>query len=172
MQISLHKLNQAKDGQLVMHETVDLDLSNDEVPGLIQLAPVEVKVRVARLEPHLIEADAEEKSKAVFTCSRCLREYETPIFAKWTELFTDVAHRAVETEEQEIHYFEGNELDLSSYIREAILLQLPYIPLCREDCKGLCPKCGINKNTDTCNCQIERIDPRLAVLQDWLDQNK
>ncbi|AUS09275.1 DUF177 domain-containing protein [Laceyella sacchari] len=172
MQISLHKLNQAKDGQLVIRETVALDTMPGEVPGLIRLAPVEVEARVTRLDPHLIEADAEEESKATFTCSRCLQEFETPVHVKWTELFTDEAHRAVETEEQEIHYFEGNELDLSPYIREALMLQLPYIPVCREDCKGLCPKCGVNKNADSCNCQVEKIDPRLAALQDWLDQNK
>jgi uncharacterized protein len=95
-----------------------------------------------------------------------------PIQASWIEHFTDEAHRAVETEEQEIHLIKGSVLDLTPYIREAVLLQVPYIPVCREDCQGLCPKCGINKNTDACNCQIEVIDPRLAALQDFFDQDK
>jgi uncharacterized protein len=169
MQISLHKLNQAKDGQLDLHETVTLDALPGEVPGLVLLEPVQVNARVSLLDPHLIEAETEQSTQATFSCSKCLSEFVLPIRVNWKEYFTDEAHRAVESEEQEIHLIDGNVLDLDPFIREAVLLQFPYIPVCREDCKGLCPKCGINKNVETCSCQIEKIDPRLAALQDWFE---
>jgi len=50
-------------------------------------------------------------------------------------------------------------------MREQFFLALPMKPLCREDCKGLCPVCGINRNRETCTCQSEWVDPRLEPLR-------
>jgi len=48
---------------------------------------------------------------------------------------------------------------------------MPYIPLCKESCLGLCVTCGVNLNEETCNCKKEIIDPRLADLADWFDKD-
>jgi uncharacterized protein len=170
MQISLQRLNQEKDHQLMVSELISMDSLQAEVPGLIKLDPLQVQARIIKLDPHLIEADVQQSTRATFVCSRCLMEFETSIHLNWVEQFTDVEHRVIETDEQEIHLIEGNELDLDPYIREALLLHIPYAPICQEDCKGLCPKCGVNKNVVSCNCQIETIDPRLAKLQELLNR--
>ncbi|SEN15557.1 YceD family protein [Lihuaxuella thermophila] len=167
MLISLQKLNQEADQRLTFNETIQMDSLLKEVPGLIRLEPVQVKGQVVKLDSHLIEADVEQSTRAALTCSRCLTETEVPVNVRWTERFTDVEHLAGEAEEREIHFVD-NELDLTPYVREALLLALPYAPVCREDCKGLCPKCGINRNAESCECQIEAIDPRLAKLQELL----
>jgi hypothetical protein len=60
--------------------------------------------------------------------------------------------------------FDGDKIDLEPLFREQFVLAIPYAPLCREDCKGLCPQCGIDRNTSTCSCE-KPIDPRLAVLK-------
>jgi uncharacterized protein len=60
--------------------------------------------------------------------------------------------------------FDGEKIDLEPLVREQFVLAIPYAPLCREDCKGLCPQCGIDRNTGTCNCE-KPIDPRLAALK-------
>ena len=65
-----------------------------------------------------------------------MSEFKQEIKASFEEHFTDDPHRAVESEEQEIHLADENKLDLTPFIREALLLQFPYIPVCREDCKG------------------------------------
>jgi uncharacterized protein len=57
----------------------------------------------------------------------------------------------------------GDELDLEPLARDAVLLELPLAPLCREDCAGLCPTCGANRNTETCDC-APAADPRWAAL--------
>jgi uncharacterized protein len=54
-------------------------------------------------------------------------------------------------------------------LREQFYLAIPMRPLCREDCKGLCPHCGTNWNTGTCACDVRWQDPRLAGLQSLLD---
>lgn len=60
--------------------------------------------------------------------------------------------------------FDGEKIDLEPLMREQFVLAVPFAPLCREDCKGLCPQCGIDRNTGTCNCE-KPIDPRLAALK-------
>jgi uncharacterized protein len=60
--------------------------------------------------------------------------------------------------------FDGEKLDLEPLFREQFVLAIPYAPVCSETCKGLCPQCGIDRNTGTCSCE-KPIDPRLAVLK-------
>ena len=61
--------------------------------------------------------------------------------------------------------YAGKEIDLTPAIREQILLQIPSSPLCREDCLGLCPKCGKDLNEGDCGCDRTVIDPRWAALK-------
>lgn len=60
----------------------------------------------------------------------------------------------------------GDLLDLEPMVREVLLLDAPLVPLCRDDCKGLCPVCGIDLNVETCSCTNEVADPRWAALDD------
>jgi uncharacterized protein len=65
--------------------------------------------------------------------------------------------------DEEAYPLDGDELDLEPLARDAVLLELPLAPLCADDCRGLCPRCGANRNTDPCNCPPEG-DPRWAAL--------
>jgi uncharacterized protein len=144
-----------------------MDGLEKEIPELVRIEPVLVEAMVNKLEPHLIGANVHQTTTATLTCSRCLTPFAFPVDTHWSERFTDEEHRAIDTEEEQVHLIEGQVLDLTPYIRESILLQLPYAPVCREECKGLCPKCGINRNEAACDCRTERIDPRLAALEEW-----
>jgi uncharacterized protein len=62
-------------------------------------------------------------------------------------------------------YYGGKEIDLAQALREQILLSLPPPPLCREDCKGLCPRCGKDLNEGECGCARAVLDPRWAALK-------
>ena len=70
----------------------------------------------------------------------------------------------VRAEDLDVFPYDGEKIDLEPLFREQFVLAVPYAPLCREDCKGLCPQCGIDRNTGTCNCE-KPIDPRLAALK-------
>jgi uncharacterized protein len=70
----------------------------------------------------------------------------------------------VREEDLDVFPFDGEKIDLEPLFREQFVLAVPFAPLCREDCKGLCPQCGIDRNTGTCNCE-KPIDPRLAALK-------
>ena len=73
-----------------------------------------------------------------------------------------------------VGYYEGDRLDLGEVVREQILLALPLKPLCREDCRGLCPACGQNRNLVPCGCPPpeEPGDPRLEPLRKLVDKNR
>jgi uncharacterized protein len=60
--------------------------------------------------------------------------------------------------------YDGEKIDLEPLFREQFVLAVPFAPLCAEDCKGLCPQCGIDRNTGTCSCE-KPVDPRLAALK-------
>lgn len=67
-------------------------------------------------------------------------------------------------EDLDVFPFDGERVDLEPLLREQFVLAVPFAPLCAETCKGLCPQCGIDRNTGSCSCQPP-IDPRLAPLQ-------
>lgn len=70
----------------------------------------------------------------------------------------------VAEEDLDVFPFDGERVDLEPLFREQFVLAIPYAPLCAEDCKGLCPQCGINRNSASCTCEPP-IDPRLAALK-------
>jgi uncharacterized protein len=78
-----------------------------------------------------------------------------------------VVEEDVELVEEDLDtaYYRDHVLDLAEMLREQFYLALPMQPLCRPDCQGLCPSCGIDRNVDTCQCKTEWVDPRLSVLQ-------
>ncbi|MBZ0294835.1 MAG: DUF177 domain-containing protein [Anaerolineae bacterium] len=98
-------------------------------------------------------------------CIRCLDPVTTEITIEIEELFT---HLSPHSSEFVIH--DDAILDLAPLIRAEVLIAGARGLLCREDCKGLCPECGANFNRETCDCQLDAIDPRMAKLKELLDR--
>ena len=104
-------------------------------------------------------------------CSRCLEPFQLPVDAAFDLRFLPAAAIAVDSEREvqeddfEISYYRDDQVDLNELLREQFYLALPMKPLCREDCQGLCPHCGTNLNTGTCECETQWEDPRLAPLK-------
>ncbi len=71
----------------------------------------------------------------------------------------------LQDEDLDTAYYRDHVLDLADMLREQFYLALPMRPLCRPDCRGLCPSCGIDRNVDTCQCQTDWVDPRLSGLK-------
>lgn len=103
-------------------------------------------------------------------CARCLEPVQQPVEASFDLIFrpqnadTDGSDRAITTSETEIGYYEGDGLLLEDVLREQILLALPARVLCSEECKGLCPECGGNRNQNPCDCAPAAADPRWSSL--------
>jgi uncharacterized protein len=105
-------------------------------------------------------------------CSRCLEEVSLPVSGDFAYSLLPVQPEAkadleLTAAELDVSYYSGDFIDLTPIICEQIILLIPIKPLCSKECKGLCPHCGINRNTDSCNCHTEFIDDRLAVLKNF-----
>lgn len=104
----------------------------------------------------LFEADG--NTEAVYLCSRCLERVKVPIQFNINEMFYPSG--SVENE-KEAETFCDDEMDLTDVIQRSILENLPMKVVCKEECKGLCPKCGKNLNEGDCDCNDTEFDPRL-----------
>lgn len=98
-------------------------------------------------------------------CARCLTTVPQPLTIDFAELFAFAPKYA--TESGLILPDDGN-INLEPLVREYMLLEVPLNPLCKPDCKGLCPVCGGNLNEEVCNHDAEVFDPRLAALKTLL----
>jgi uncharacterized protein len=104
-------------------------------------------------------------------CSRCVETFALPIEAQFDlryqphVLNAGEGEREIEEDDLTTAFYENDEIDLAQLMREQFYLSLPMKPLCRPDCQGLCPVCGMNLNRAACDCKREWDDPRFAVLK-------
>lgn len=109
-------------------------------------------------------------------CSRCLapstKEINTKLSAKLMESGSDVEEIENQDEDsdedyEDVFYYKNNNLNLDDHIIEQVILSIPMKTLCKDNCKGLCSKCGKDLNVSECDCVHEDIDPRLEKLKDF-----
>lgn len=116
-------------------------------------------------------------------CARCLDRYPVTLEEELDLFFLprDAGQPAEQEEEVELDdrdvvvgYYDGDRLDLGEVLREQVLLGLPLKPLCRDECLGLCPTCGRNRNRSDCGCAPaeEPVDPRLEPLRRLIPKNR
>jgi len=134
------------------------------------IEPVTVKGQVLRKRGE-VELRGELHTKAAIPCSRCLKEVERSIDLNFSERFATAA--AWQGEEQ--HELSEDDLDLgvvdeavelNDLVKEEILLALPTHVLCDENCKGICPNCGADRNLTDCRCEMQQVDARWEKLKD------
>lgn len=117
------------------------------------------------------------KSDVNVECSRCLTPFNMDLSGTSNVFLSKKKLESGELSEGDLdtEYLEDEEkFDLNNFVREEILVKTPMKPLCSDDCKGICPICGANKNESPCNCETEekRKNSPFAVLQQLLDKKK
>lgn len=108
--------------------------------------------------------------KARLACGRCLDPFSLPVRAEIDEIYYNEAQEGSDPGEEWIPY-RGDRLDVAPEVVKAILSVLPMKVLCREECRGLCPKCGLNLNHGNCECSVTDVDPRMEILKKLLESN-
>jgi uncharacterized protein len=118
-------------------------------------------------------------------CGRCLARYRQPIRERFRLVLEPAGDRVPAdpegaaalardglylSDELEAGWFSGNEIDLGGFFKEGIALLLPVQPLCREDCRGLCPRCGADRNVAPCACAEASPGSPFAALRGLRDQ--
>ena len=128
--------------------------------------PVVLDVTLASY-PGGITADGTVATAWQGECRRCGGPVGGRVVARVSERFAPAGGTE---RDEEAYPLSGDELDLEPLARDAVLLELPLAPLCREDCAGLCPTCGANRNTESCDC-APPTDVRWAVLDALRDED-
>ena len=131
-------------------------------------APLDVEVAFSRSLADLF-FDGRVRGVATATCARCLTPFRLDIDKEFSVVLRPEARLTGERElkagDLADSFYSGTEVDVTRLVYEQVLLALPTRPLCDEECSGLCPQCGANRNLGDCSCTMETGDPRLAVLR-------
>ncbi|MCI1747012.1 MAG: DUF177 domain-containing protein [Acidipropionibacterium sp.] len=161
--IETHDLRRRAGQMLQMHRSAHApaDFGVDMI-GVPENSAVDLDLRLESvIEGVLVTGTAEVTLTG--ECSRCLEPIEEESSFDFQELYF---YSGQDAEEDAYRVSDEEEIDLEPVLREAVVLNLPFTPLCRRDCAGLCPDCGVNLNEHPDHDHGERIDPRWAALRD------
>jgi DUF177 domain-containing protein len=140
----------------------DLGIEVLQVP---EGSPVELDLRLeAVMEGVLVTGTAD--ASLAGECARCLEPITDEITVDLQELYVYEDHALPEGEDDEVSMLRDDLVDLEPLLRDAVVLALPFQPLCEEDCPGLCPDCGARLADDPDHAHDAAIDPRWAALAD------
>lgn len=131
---------------------------------------------VAFAEPMIVSGFVKNMAGYMFLSAQVKGSYQTqcarcaePVCSELEISFEkDIASGDVSRENDDYVFIEDKKLDLIVPVEEQLMLEMPSKTLCREDCRGLCPKCGKNLNEGACSCPAHEPDPRLAILKTLL----
>jgi len=133
--------------------------------------PLRVNLAVAREYDH-IRANGRVVTAVRLACSRCLSEFDAEIDSPFTVFYMPAAAGIFQDEEVELTgedlvsaTYEGDEIDFAKEISEQVITEIPFKPLCKEDCKGLCPVCGTDLNETGCDCKDELHNIKFGALK-------
>jgi len=121
----------------------------------------------ARTQSGIAHVEGTLKLPIEMPCSRCLQPVKETLDVPFKEMFASRSEVVPKEDEDEVHLTSEEHIKLDPYVEETVWLALPLAPLCKEDCEGLCPECGTNRNEGKCACNKDKIDPRLAGLADF-----
>ena len=169
MRIELDKLDETGGQFAHAYEPEELVLDDEHVR--LTGAP-EVSGRIIR-SGHQVRLRGTITARAEVDCDRCLKAVALPVETSFDVTYVPAADYTAETEAAELQeedlslsVFDGVAIDVDELVREQVLLALPTRALCSEECHGLCPVCGTDRNKEACACEAKDVDPRWSALKD------
>jgi len=155
---------------------------NEEVPSVMAYVASLSRIDFAFEQPLHTEAKVLKVGQSFFlkgnvkttlrlTCVRCLNDFSFPISSSFDLTLSPLKKAPTEEEielkeeDMESNFFEGGEIHLSEIACEQVFLEIPYKPLCHEDCRGLCPVCGKDLNLSACHCAPEGSESAFSALK-------
>lgn len=167
MKIDLRKLTGSNTVSIPFSET--LDLREETLYGAKPFqSPVQISGEVSN-ESGVLRLKGTIKTIYSTACARCLKPLDILLTAETDMILSDDP----ETEEEDdLFVLTGDSVDPADVLVPALILQVQMTYLCKEDCKGLCPHCGADRNVTDCDCNKKQIDPRFAALRALLDSDK
>jgi len=143
----------------------------EEVGECNFVAPVATELSAVWEYDH-VRVTGKVTTAAKLTCSRCLAEYDLPVDSEFTIFYTEASRDGIDDEEVELSdedlisvSYQGDEIDVDFEIAEQVMMELPFKPLCDEDCKGLCTECGADLNLGDCGCDRSSVNLKMSALK-------
>ena len=131
-----------------------------------------VSFTFTNIEPEKAKVEGNVKLTFRTNCDRCLTEVPTILDLTFERIVTSPEVAAEDEDADDLSFMDGYQLDVETFVYNEIIGNWPAKVLCKEDCKGLCPVCGQNRNVRDCGCDTFVPDPRMAVIQDIFNANK
>ena len=146
----------------------DLDLSDVDFGGLYPVQEPVVVTGDVRNTAGMLILQFSPRATLHCVCDRCQKPF---LREKSTQCEYLLAEELEDEESDSIILLDDGTVDLGDLARTAFILDMDTKTLCSEDCKGICPGCGVNLNQGSCTCK-KQVDPRLAVLAQLLEKDK
>lgn len=175
MSINLSNLFSTDESVYYFEDEITSSDINTDLGDLEVLHPIKYKGEISKINmEYIINIHTYYTLKA--NCDRCLSSTLNNIESSLSAKLEDYKEIQGEEEEDEneqddVIYYKNDILDIKKYILLEIVSSLPMKTLCNKDCKGLCQKCGIDLNKESCDCIVENIDPRFEKLKGFFDKN-
>ncbi|MDQ7838473.1 MAG: DUF177 domain-containing protein [Thermodesulfobacteriota bacterium] len=133
--------------------------------------PIAVNIKIERAGRD-IRVMGDIKTRLLLNCSRCLEDFAWALADEFDFLLMlptgEKGYPEIELspEDMDVSFFDGETVDVAQIAAEQIFLQMPVKPLCHEECKGLCPHCGVNLNLTACDCRAGATFSPFEALRD------
>lgn len=158
----------------VLHKSVPLEMTSfDSRLGnfpIVEKQPVDFTFTNIGEQKARIEGNVILKLEAV--CDRCMEETTVILDLQFDRVVTSPEITTEDEEADDKSYMEGYQLNVETFMYHEILVNWPVKILCKDDCKGVCPKCGQNLNERDCGCDTFVPDPRMAAIKDIFCRDK
>ena len=167
MKIDLKQLSALHHGCIPFEETIDL--REEMLYGAKPFqSPVQLSGEVSN-ESGVLRLKGTIKTIYSTACARCLKPLDILLTAQADMVLSDDPDAV---EEDDLFVLTGDSVDPADVLVPELILQVQMTYLCKEDCKGLCPHCGADRNVTDCDCEKKQIDPRFAALRALLDEGE
>jgi uncharacterized protein len=145
------------DKDFFVNDSIELDENFLLEDDAFFLAPVDYNVSLVK-EGDKIKAKGKIKTSISIKCVRCLENFDLKINSSFDIILfpinlIEITSTSLDAEEMEYIFYEGNKIDITKILIEQINLYIPFKPICKSKCQGICPNCGANLNLDKCECE-------------------
>ncbi len=153
-----------REGSVLVEARLPTDTPLWDESGIEWAGPVEVRLKASHAGTGEVVVRGVLEGSLLQVCRRCLEPVPGRFEHAVTLVFLSSDTPGVE-DDGSTHVFDaGAEFDMSNAVREELVLALDKYVVCDPDCRGLCPTCGVNRNSDSCSCTVEEDDPRWEAL--------
>ncbi len=172
MNLELTELYTCENKEARFQAVMELSSFDSKLGSFPFLAKKPFELHIVNQENKRLLIKGETDVTIAIPCDRCLREVPVGIHLVFDKKFPLKETEETREEREEADYMKGFHLDVDRLVYDEILVNWPMKVLCKEDCKGICRKCGADLNSQDCSCGEDGLDPRMAAIQDIFNKFK